>query len=52
MILRCREAELPEPEFAVSTDIFTITIRRKVSVDTNKVTEQVPGKSMWRSNAW
>jgi len=48
MIVRCREAELPEPEFAVSTGIFTTTIRRKVSVDTSKITGQVPGKSLWR----
>jgi predicted HTH transcriptional regulator len=43
MILRCRETELPEPEFAVSTGIFTTTIRRKVSIDTS-ITGQVPGK--------
>jgi predicted HTH transcriptional regulator len=44
MISRCIEDELPEPEFSVSTGIFTTTIWRKISVDTSKVTGQVPGK--------
>lgn len=52
MIVRCREAELPEPEFAVSMGIFITTIRRKVSVDTSKITRQVPGKSLWRLSVW
>ena len=36
MILRCREAVVPEPVFDVSTGIFTTTIQRKVSVYTHK----------------
>ena len=40
MIEKCREAGLPEPEFAVS-DGFTVRIRRKAGEATGEATGQV-----------
>ena len=44
MIQKCREAGLPEPEFAVS-DGFTVRIRRKAGQVTGEVTGQVTGQA-------
>ena len=43
MIQKCREAGLPEPEFAVS-DGFTVRIRRKAGEATGEATGEVTGE--------
>ena len=44
MIQKCREAGLPEPEFAVS-DGFTVRIRRKAGEATGEATGEVTGEA-------
>ena len=44
MIEKCREAGLPEPEFAVS-DGFTVRIRRKAGEATGEATGEVTGEA-------
>lgn len=51
MITRCREAGLPEPQFAV-TDGFVITLRRRQQRALEAVTQQVPSKVLRKYSSY